>query len=369
MRLIFALILALSGMTAWAVDGSETPSAAAETTAAIDHLQPESEWLRPFLVEAAATERTAPVAVSTAAPKPPAAAEGGIAWWLIALIIAVPALALLGARRRPASANAGDAAVTGRMASSDPQSGAFALHRAEPGTGSRARHAVGAGSGSRAAAPGVGSGSRAAIPGMGSGSRSGAGVGSGSRGTITTTHRRRPDGFSLLEVMIAVAIMSGCLAIMVGQVYTLDKAQQATRQLARVQEIAQVMAERVLGAPWTELGTTTQRWSWHRRDDPAALNPPLTEADLETLGLLQGRSGLANLRVHVEYFSNTVLLNVDSNRAWTANRAIPANRLTEDPATFNLRNQLNDIVIRIVIRWEASPGADQRHEIMLSRRQ
>ena len=364
MRMVFTvMILALPVITGGAVD-TPVPTAAV-SAAAIDHLQPESEWLRPFLAEAAATERTAPVAISTDAPTPPAAVEDGVAWWLIALIIAVPALALLGARRRPAS----DASATGRLASSDPQSGAFALHRAEPGTGSRARHAVGAGSGSRAAAPGVGSGSRAAIPGMGSGSRSGAGEGSGSRGTITAAHRRRPDGFSLLEVMIAVAIMSGCLAIMVGQVYTLDKAQQATRQMARVQEVAQVMAERVLGAPWTELGTTTQRWSWHRRDDAAALNPPLNENDLETLGLLQGRSGLANLRVYVEYFSGTVLLNVDNNRTWATNRGIAANRLPEDPALFNLRNQLNDIVIRIIIRWEASPGSDQRHELMLSRRQ
>jgi len=335
------VILALSARSAGAVDAPL--SADSPAPVAVDHLQPEAEWLRPIQAESALADRepSATGALRPAATPPPVTTGSGISGWLFVLLVAAPLLWIGLRRSRTATSTAlppGSGAH--RMASSDPHSGAFSLHRAEEG-GSRLRPA--------------------------------AGTGSGSRGSLPRAPRR--DGFTLLEVMIVVAIMSTCLAAMIGQIYTLNQAQQATRQMARVQELAQVMAERIQGAAWVRLGTTSEPWSWHRRDDPAAANPPLSEfaADpnhnLATLGLIQERSGLANVRVHLEYYRNTILLGVTDNRTWATNRAVAFHRLLEDPAAFDLRNELNDIIIRVVVRWDPTPGSSQQHEIVLSRRQ
>lgn len=371
----------------------EAAPASAPAPVGREALQAEAQWLQAVR----SAESTAARAAAQDQAQRRLADEAAVvaersrpSWWLLILALGAPLL-WIGIRRvmtRPPAPAPQEG--TQRVAYSEQGTGYFVLNRAEPGTGSGGRPATG-----RTA--GTGSGGR---PAAGAGTASGArrpatdvlrrepeleptGEGSGARKPTTVLTRRPPrDGFTLLEVMIVVAILTTGLAFMIGQVYTLNKAQQATRQLARVQELTQVMAERLQGAAWIRLGTSGEPWSWHRRDDAAALNPPLTETamlsdgvtpdpnhNLIALGLLDTRSGLDNLRVHVEYYRNTVLQGVDSRRTWDTSRTNPFHQMAQDPVQFDLRNVLNDIIIRVVVRWNSSSGGQQQHELVLSRRQ
>ena len=160
--------------------------------------------------------------------------------------------------------------------------------------------------------------------------------------------RRR--GFSYLEVLISVGILATALVTMIGSIFSLHLAHESEREDAVVQQLANAMVERVMGANFATLGqsilaTVTpdqNAWSWQRRatlmpnqvqlefgqtdNSGAALtvpvNPPLSEHiptptsvqpnftnDLISLGIEPGLSGLNGLRVYVEYYNMNILLN------------------------------------------------------------
>lgn len=174
---------------------------------------------------------------------------------------------------------------------------------------------------------------------------------------------RRPGaearrGFSYIEVMISVAILATALATMMGTIYSLNTAHQGEREDAIVQQLANTMVERVMGANFATLGqsilpTVTpdqNAWSWQRRatllptivaqqfgqvDSTGAVltqpvNPPLMEnvpasnpnqatSDLVLLGLEPSVSGLQGLRVYLEYYNMNILLDQQAQSTATAN--------------------------------------------------
>jgi type II secretory pathway pseudopilin PulG len=159
-------------------------------------------------------------------------------------------------------------------------------------------------------------------------------------------HARR--GFSYIEVMISVAILATALATMMGTIFSLNTAHQGEREDAIVQQLANTMVERVMGANFATLGQSIlptvaadqNAWSWQRRatllptvvaqefnqiDSTGAVltqpvNPPLMEnvpasnpnqatSDLVLLGIEPSVSGLQGLRVYLEYYNMNILLN------------------------------------------------------------
>ncbi|HYE04460.1 MAG TPA: hypothetical protein VEL07_02960 [Planctomycetota bacterium] len=186
-------------------------------------------------------------------------------------------------------------------------------------------------------------------------------------------------GLTLVEVMIALVVLVVAIGAMLSTIVGLDQAHRAAKETATAQRIAQVMVERFQGASWHSLGQTAQPWSWHRRDDAAALNPPLTDAgdpasSLQALGILDGPSGLAGLRVHVEYYAMELFQNGDAawmvadGRQFRTRLADASLRLEQDHAVINLREQSDAIVVRIVLRWDDNVGGTRRHELTFARR-
>jgi prepilin-type N-terminal cleavage/methylation domain-containing protein len=193
--------------------------------------------------------------------------------------------------------------------------------------------------------------------------------------------KNRVGGFSLIEVMIAVAILATVLTAMAGNIFTLHQAHTATKELAKAQEIAQALAERVQGGAWHSLGQTSQPWSWHRREGAVAPLPqPMTnqgdpDNDLQTLGIISGPSGLADAQVFLEYYLMAAFVDptssawmVGSSAGWQARRADPTFVLTQDPAVMDLTEVTDAIIVRVLVTWTSSIGGTRRHEIMFARR-
>jgi hypothetical protein len=166
----------------------------------------------------------------------------------------------------------------------------------------------------------------------------------------TRSNRAARGGFSFIEVMISVIILATALITMMGSIYSLNTAHQREREDAIVQQLANTMVERVMGANFATLGQSVlpsvsldqNAWSWQRRatllpanvaiefqqtSDPMNItaltqpvNPPLMEnvdpaapyyatSDLIKQGLEPSLSGLTGLRVYVEYYNMNILLN------------------------------------------------------------
>jgi prepilin-type N-terminal cleavage/methylation domain-containing protein len=148
--------------------------------------------------------------------------------------------------------------------------------------------------------------------------------------------------FTLIEVMISVAVLSVALATMLGTIFSLHNAHQGERDEAQVQQICNTMVERVMGANFSTLGQMVSAsiqqdqnaWSWQRRATliPSVwqiefgqvtslgatltqpMNPPLMEnvptsdpnyatRDLMALGLETQLTGLNGLRIYLEYYN------------------------------------------------------------------
>ena len=188
---------------------------------------------------------------------------------------------------------------------------------------------------------------------------------------------------TLLEVMVALAILSFAVIAMMGNIATLDRAHRAAKETAVAQQLAQVLAERFQGATWHTLGQGAEHWSYHRRQRAGAGNPPLSETDattvagvrvnnLEGLGLLTAPSGLRDLKVYVEYYA--MGLCQDAGGAWQI-AAGPAFRARlADPTwwlpetALDLRDVADAVVIRLRVTWSDRDGGARRHELVFARR-
>jgi len=235
-------------------------------------------------------------------------------------------------------------------------------------------------------------------------------------------------GFTLIEVMVSAVMLATALIVLAASIYTLDRTHAGNRELAKAQDIAQIMAERIQGASWELLGNPTQPWSWSRRKwrDPAlpadenraeddaetAAQVPLHEgtptapADLDhdivqpLLGIndprvlafplaeqegrlarcpavLKEPSGLEGLKVYVEYYALDLAIDrasgqwlIDRRSTFTTRRRAPGLRLPASPGEFTLDlTNINDAIIaRVLITWVSKAGGVRRHELLVCRR-
>jgi prepilin-type N-terminal cleavage/methylation domain-containing protein len=211
----------------------------------------------------------------------------------------------------------------------------------------------------------------------------------------TSIHKK---GFSLLEVMISLAVLATVSSALISGLYTLDMSKRASKEASQVQELAHSLAERVLGAQWDWLGKDRPddasgaqlrgAWSWHRRANPRQpgvlpLNPPMTqeaaepENNLITQKLLGQKTGIDGLKVYLEYYRMSALeqqlVASDPYATWKA-IAVPTDLSAEpfiypeSPAEFDLAQTSDALVVRIYVLWNSVLGGTRQHEVILSRR-
>jgi type II secretory pathway pseudopilin PulG len=242
----------------------------------------------------------------------------------------------------------------------------------------------------------------------------------------------REGAFSLIEVMIAIALLATIMTMLCGNLFTLSQAKILGQENAKVQALAQILVERIQGADFSTLGqydpnqTNLNAWSWHRRVTPlpgetAPLNPPMTETipsatftipwtpqgalpfanclldivdtagNHVSPGLLHQPTSLYNLSVYLEYYRMTALtqdvnLSANPQAEWanicsgTVNPATyiyPESRgASGDPTPIIDMTvdpsgvpSLNSAIIRVYITWTSQVGGSMHSELVVARRQ
>lgn len=215
-------------------------------------------------------------------------------------------------------------------------------------------------------------------------------------------------GMSMLEIMIAVAILATALSIMLGTIFTMHQSRASLDEEIKVQAIAQTLVERLQGARWEDLGRdistypARNAWSWHRRatkqlvhaaaaDFPRPLRDQaaIKEHDLIATGVLNELSGIPGLQVYLEYYQMAVMDQVsqslrdnpklDPRRVWTNLVGNPqagtgpissdaSIYLPEDPTVFDLSALEPAVIMRVLVRWQPSIGGVRWHELVVARR-
>ena len=193
------------------------------------------------------------------------------------------------------------------------------------------------------------------------------------------------QGFSLLEVMIALAILATVLASIGGGIISLTSAKRSASEETTVSDLMRRWSERIIGADWEWLGRDRSEdplngaWSWQRPETKPLLTqgdfPPLREgvkkqnnnAAVQVLGT--DRSGLTDLRLYLEYYQPIALelcftpVNGAAARStWADTRN--AYRLMPP---IDLRKQIDAVVVRLIATWSAANGGTRRRELVFAR--
>lgn len=218
-------------------------------------------------------------------------------------------------------------------------------------------------------------------------------------GTAATVRATTHQAFTLIEVMISVAVLATVLMAAFSGTYTLRQVQRANQEQSQVEELAASMAERVMGANWDWLGRSRPdepgvyhkkgAWSWHRREKSQiypstdqrylAENASNPDHDLLAVGLLQQKTGIQDLKVYLEYYRAAALdevFNAGNGDApfqrWQAMQNDPILMrdyiLPESELVMDLREETKAVVVRVLITWSGYLGGERRHELVFARR-
>jgi len=183
------------------------------------------------------------------------------------------------------------------------------------------------------------------------------------RGSPATT------GMTFIEVTICIAVLATALVALVGNVYSLSQSHHANRESQVAGAISRLLVERLQGAAWHTLGTSSEPWSWHR---PLAGGTPMTENAVDAdhnlfdVGVLQRASGLENLEVYLEYRTMDAFTTIGTQDDWQNEVADTSNLL--DPSTIDLAEEASAIVFRVVLRWRGRSGGPRQEELFFARR-
>lgn len=194
------------------------------------------------------------------------------------------------------------------------------------------------------------------------------------------------SGLSLLEVMIALAVLAIVMSSVGSGISQLSAAKRQADEESTVATLLRGWSERIVGAEWEWLGQdqiddpSRGAWSWPRMPSRegvpvAGSHPPLTEGATDPLHdagrvLLDGRrSGLADLRCHLEYYRPLVVElcfvpapGVEVG-AW-CEEVRPAHRLSPP---IDLRQHLDAVVVHLSATWRARDGGQRQRELIFVR--
>jgi hypothetical protein len=114
-------------------------------------------------------------------------------------------------------------------------------------------------------------------------------------------------GMTMVEVSIALAILTIAIGSLVSFAGTQSMARSSTEGQTQAAELARALSERLQSARWEWLGTNRLPWSYGRYVDGSGHGPmTLTDTDsadnLRTLGLVPRQLDLPNLQVYFEWY-------------------------------------------------------------------
>ena len=195
-----------------------------------------------------------------------------------------------------------------------------------------------------------------------------------------TPHRA---AFTLIEVMIAVAVMTVGMFGVLSMIPTLSSARDTALQMVIARQVADSVAERIQGTAWGELGgnRSTQvsgafnynAWSLPRYTTNS-INPPMTEDatdpnnNLLSNGVLAQLTGVPNLKVYLEYYTGAIMTSATDRTSWYA--AITGSTGIGNRMTTFTTNGYNSVVVRVLITWKEQNGVPiNTHELFIARKQ
>jgi type II secretory pathway pseudopilin PulG len=199
--------------------------------------------------------------------------------------------------------------------------------------------------------------------------------------------------FSMIEVMIALAVLATVMTILASNLYTLSNVRTTMKERAVAQEIARLMSERIQSQVFASLGGsgTEMGWSQHRRLTPAPGSTvptnPMTETatnpadNLIAQGLLQQPSEIAGLSVFLEYYRQslveTMATSPNPSQVWqevtTATGAFAGDTThlcpDLDPIQDARDNPGEFVIMRVIVRWNPRIGGTQQVEFTVAKKE
>jgi prepilin-type N-terminal cleavage/methylation domain-containing protein len=180
-------------------------------------------------------------------------------------------------------------------------------------------------------------------------------------GTRTITR----DGFSLLEVMISVAVLATVLASVIGGVYSINLSRELDKEQAYVEEISRSVIERIMSERFRKLkqrsgqDVLVSRFSYDipggRRKDNGVTMDRLKNDDFITAPI-----GLNNFNLYVEHYDHKILRDLGK-----LHNLDGLNLFDE-----SIRESSGNTVIqRIVITWRSRDGGQRSHIRWVARRE
>lgn len=210
----------------------------------------------------------------------------------------------------------------------------------------------------------------------------------GSGGFLRTEFSTRRMGFTLIEVMIAMAVLTVGMFGVLSMIPTLSSARTLALEMVVARQVASSLAERIQGATWKELGGTqqnpgtynTEAWSLPRYREGTPINPPMTQNDINpyhnliSTGLLAQTAGVPDLKVYLEYYHGRIMtdpaVRATDRTTWYAAITGTAgiNNRKLDFADFGT-GSTDSVIVRIQVTWREQNGAPMNsHEIFTARK-
>lgn len=219
-----------------------------------------------------------------------------------------------------------------------------------------------------------------------------------------TIHSIRCRGFTLIEVMMSLAVLAVIMAAIVANMGSLNSARQVADEASMANDILRHLAEKVQAARFDELGVAGT-WSQPRfmTSTTGAAQAGITPEQLQTWQIISYTSPLPNLEVFLEYYRG---LNETENgeHLSTASALTPPglmqysdeteaeyqqrlpNRILDSGnandgtgraiASYRLNDDLDiqkvgvaPFVVRVVLRWgeQTDPTQRRRFELLTAR--
>jgi prepilin-type N-terminal cleavage/methylation domain-containing protein len=169
-----------------------------------------------------------------------------------------------------------------------------------------------------------------------------------------TTGIYRRQGFTMLEVMISLAILGTVLSSVIASIYTLNHTRVLALEQSQAQELGRLFVERIMAEPWGNLHSSQidSVWRANHVGDPNAT--PLSARELRDKLVIDNLTVLDDLKVYVEYYPYQSLVAALENRT---------------PMALTPRQPGRDrtMAFRIVIDWESVGGGRQQHTQIFAR--
>ena len=169
-----------------------------------------------------------------------------------------------------------------------------------------------------------------------------------------TTGVYRRQAFTLLEIMISVALLATVLSSVVASTYTLHRSRQLAQEEAESQMLARLFVERIMAESYGNLHSTTVGALWKANYVGDATAEPLTAQILKDKNIVEELPALNELKVYLEYYPQSALETAINNHQ----PMVLTNRLGSLDRT---------VVMRIVIAWTSCDGNPRQHVQLFAR--